>query len=467
MGNSKLRGKDLRKINYKTDRGNSLAINTMSRHFKHLSKVEKLNILQDVLLHPQKYLSDQYLSQIAEEFIDTPRKKSGNHFDLLENSKAFNVFGSQHIEPDTFKQMEMLMRLPVTVAGALMPDAHIGYGLPIGGVLATDGVIIPYGVGMDIGCRMSLTLYDVPANFIRQNKHMIKTALEKHTHFGIGTVPGRREDHEVLSRSEFMETELLRQYHSKAAAQLGSSGSGNHFVEVGVVELDEENRFGLAEGNYVGLLAHSGSRGMGAAIAKYYVQVAIEKCKLPKGATHLAWLDLKSEEGLEYWRAMNLAGDFAKACHDVIHHKLSNAMGLKPLVRIENHHNFAWKEIIDNKEVIMHRKGATPAAEGQLGIIPGSMTAPGYIVSGKGNSNSLNSASHGAGRKMSRKKARESLTGSEMRKHLRQMEVTLIGGGVDEAPRAYKNLEDVMENQKDLVKKEGKFYPKIVRMDKN
>jgi len=467
MGNSKIRGKDLRKINYKTDRGNSLAINTMSRHFKHLSKIEKLNILQDVLLHPQKYLSDQYLSQIAEEFIETPRKKSGENFQLIEIPKAFNVFGSQHIEPDTIKQMEMLMRLPVTVAGALMPDAHVGYGLPIGGVLATDGVIIPYGVGVDIGCRMSLSLYDVPADFIRQNTYMIKTALKTNTHFGIGTVPGHREDHEVLSRGEFMETELLRQYHSKAAAQLGSSGSGNHFVEVGVVELDDENRFGLAKGNYVGLLAHSGSRGLGAAIAKHYVQVAIQKCRLPKGATHLAWLDLESEEGQEYWRAMNLAGDFAKACHDVIHQKLSKAMDIKPVAKIENHHNFAWKEIIDNKEVIMHRKGATPAAEGQLGIIPGSMTAPGYIVSGKGNANALNSASHGAGRKMSRKKARESLTGSEMKKHLRQMGVTLIGGGVDEAPWAYKNLEDVMESQDHLVKKEGKFYPKIVRMDKN
>jgi len=162
-----------------------------------------------------------------------------------------------------------------------------------------------------------------------------------------------------------------------------------------------------------------------------------------------------------------LAGDYAKACHDVIHRKLAKAIGLKAVAKVENHHNFAWKETqLDGQELIVHRKGATPAKLGQMGIIPATMLHPGYIVSGKGNEGSLNSASHGAGRKMSRKKAKETLTRSEMNKQLKAAGITLIGGGVDESPWAYKNIEDVMKSQKDLVKIEGKFYPKIVKMNK-
>ena len=132
---------------------------------------------------------------------------------------------------------------------------------------------------------------------------------------------------------------------------------------------------------------------------------------------------------------------------------------------VENHHNFAWKEKMpDGKEVIVHRKGATPAGKGVLGIIPGSMTAPGFIVRGKGSVLSLNSASHGAGRQMSRKKAKESLTKSDVRKHLKSKGVTLIGGGLDEAPMAYKDIHQVMKSQANLVDIIGTFLPKIVRM---
>jgi tRNA-splicing ligase RtcB len=293
-------------------------------------------------------------------------------------------------------------------------------------------------------------------------------AIKEQTHFGIGKMQQTIEEHEVLDRAEFREIELLKKLHGKAKGQIGTSGSGNHFVEVGVVELDDDNNFGLKAGNYVGVLAHSGSRGLGAAIANYYMRVAIDTCWLPKGAQHLAWLDLNTEAGIEYWMAMNLAGDYAKACHDVIHRKMAKAIGLEPYKKIENHHNFAWKEKqVDGRELIVHRKGATPAQEGQLGIIPATMIDPGYIVSGKGNESSLYSASHGAGRRLSRGKAKSSITGSEVKKMLKQANVTLIGGGVDEAPMAYKNLEDVMSSQKELLNIEGKFYPKIVRMDKH
>jgi len=188
---------------------------------------------------------------------------------------------------------------------------------------------------------------------------------------------------------------------------------------------------------------------------------------LPAHAQHFAWLDLESEAGQEYWLSMNLAGEYAKACHDQIHYHLCKYLGIKPVAKVENHHNFAWKEKgLTGEELIVHRKGATPAAKGELGIIPGSMATSGYVVRGKGEAASLFSAAHGAGRKMSRKKAKESYTGSELKKVLSREGVTLIGGGVDEAPIAYKDIDEVMESQVNLVDVIGKFTPKIVRMDK-
>jgi len=219
---------------------------------------------------------------------------------------------------------------------------------------------------------------------------------------------------------------------------------------------------------YAALLSHSGSRGLGAAIAKHYTQIAMNTCKLPRHAQQLAWLDLDSEAGQEYWLTMTLAGDYAKACHERIHANLLKALGLKAIMVIENHHNFAWKDTLTNgKEVVIHRKGATPAHAGELGIIPGSITKPAYLVSGKGADNALFSASHGAGRAMSRQKAKDNMTVSGMKKMLTNADVTLIGGSVEENPLAYKDIETVIQAQKELVNIEGKFFPRIARMNKD
>jgi len=470
MGTSKLKVRDLKQFNYTSDIAKSLALKAIrDREFKFLSKTEKLEILAHVNENPDEYLNHEIFSKLAEHLAEVGKEESDYQVhDLNEQSKPYQVYGQKFIDQNTMKQMDQVMRLPVAAQGALMPDAHVGYGLPIGGVLATQNEVIPYGVGLDIGCRMSLTIYDVPANYISGNKHKIKNALQEQTHFGIGTIQNNMEDHEVLDRREFQEVELLRQYHGKAMRQLGTSGSGNHFVEVGAVELPRSNNIGLPEGNYVGVLAHSGSRGMGAAIASYYTQVAMDTCILPKSAKHLAWLDLNTEAGMEYWIAMNLAGYYAKACHDVIHRKMARSLGLKPYLKIENHHNFAWKETQSNgEELIVHRKGATPAQQGAWGIIPSSMTAPGYIVTGKGDADALNSASHGAGRRYSRRKAKECFTRSDLKKRLKKERVTLLGGGVDEAPMVYKDLDAIMPFQSDLVHAEGKFFPQIVRMNKD
>ncbi len=469
MGSNKLKGKDLRKIKFPSDKVKSMVSGLLSRYYKHASKEEQIKLINDLLEDPHSFLEDETWGKVAEEMVitDGEDQQDNLEIELTSEPKPYRVFGKKFIDQSAIQQMDLAMKLPIAIDGALMPDAHGGYGLPIGGVLATANSVIPYGVGLDIGCRMSLTLYDLPENYIDRNNYQLKTTLKENTHFGVGKIQDTDEDHEILERPEFRSTELLRQLHGKAQKQLGTSGSGNHFVEFGNVVLEEGNSLGFPAGNYMGILAHSGSRGFGATIAGYYTKVAKDVCKLPRGAQHLAWLDLDTEAGQEYWMSMNLAGDYAKACHDVIHRKLAKSLGIKPLTKVENHHNFAWKESMANgKTMIVHRKGATPAAKGKLGIIPGSMTQPGYIVSGLGEATSLNSASHGAGRKLSRTKAKSSITGSMMKKLLKQERITLLGGGVDEAPMVYKDLEQVMGNQQQLVKTEGKFYPRIVRMDK-
>ncbi len=439
----------------------------MSNKYKHLNKNEKLNILSNVLNSPGDYLNDENLSSLANALMVKEESKKPDLISLKKQLGEYKVFGKQFISENTIKQMEQIMMLPISVKGALMPDAHEGYGLPIGGVLAADNTVMPYGVGQDIGCRMSLTLFDGGEDFLKRYDYQIKMALKEKTCFGIGDKHSFNYDHEILERSEFKEFSLANGLHGKARRQLGTSGSGNHFVELGIAEMKKDNIINVDEGKYVAILSHSGSRGFGAEISKYYTKLALQTCRLPKGYTHLAWLDMDTEAGQEYWILMHLAGDYAKACHDLIHKAISKDLGLKEIGRVENHHNFAWKEKLgDGKEYIIHRKGATPAGKDVAGIIPASMATPGYIVRGKGEESSLLSASHGAGRKMSRKKARESFTKSELKKLLKQNKISLIDGGVEESPFAYKNIEDVMMAQRSLVEIEGSFMPKIVRMNK-
>lgn len=466
MSNNKLRGKDLNKIGFENDVSRSVAITTASRHMKHAKKEEILALFQKIKETPADYEFDPLFGLLANTFMVKDKLKDFNTYDLLQETGLLKIYGRKGIEREAKQQMEIAMSLPVSIRGALMPDAHSGFGLPIGGVLAVENAVIPFGVGLDIGCRMALSIYEVPGNYISRHHYELKTALKEFTHFGMDGALEFKQEHEVLDRDEFHQTDLLRKLHGKAIRQLGSSGSGNHFVEFGLVELNDSNTVGLPAGIYMGLLSHSGSRGLGANVAQHYTKLAMEVCKLPRVAQHMAWLDLNSAEGQEYWMSMNLAGDYAKACHDRIHINISKAIGLKPLVKVENHHNFAWKEELDGREVIVHRKGATPAHKGELGIIPGNMTDAGYLVAGKGISDSLNSASHGAGRSMSRKKAKESITVSSFRKMVESAGVTLIGASSEESPFAYKDIEEVMMAQQNLVDIHGKFTPKIVRMNK-
>ncbi len=463
---NKLRSKDFKKLGITSNITISIAMAILKKHYKHHSTIEKLNLIQKIKETQEKYLEDDILCKIAFEFHE-PMVPESEPILLVDKEKDLKVFGRPLIKSNAFLQMKTVMKLPIVEKGALMPDSHLGYGLPIGGVLATKDAVIPFAIGMDIGCRMSLTLYEVTERFFKMHEHKFKQSIIDNTAFGLAKVIGYSQEHEFLDRDVFNQTPLLKRLKSKAAKQLGSSGSGNHFVEWGLVELKEDEQIGLPAGTYLGLLAHSGSRGFGASIAKYYSDLAREESLLPHNMRHLGWLDLNEEKGQEYWLSMNLAGDYARACHDKIHYNIAKAMGLKSVAKIENHHNFAWREKVNGEELIVHRKGSTPAGKNVLGIIPGSMTDPRHIVKGKGFEGSIASASHGAGRKHSRKETIARNTKSDMRKKLRRKRVTLIGGALDESPYAYKSLEQVMSYQDDLVETVGKFYPRIVRMDRD
>jgi tRNA-splicing ligase RtcB (3'-phosphate/5'-hydroxy nucleic acid ligase) len=462
--------KDLFYVGYTQGKCLGIALETATAHFADttMAKQDVMILFKSVRKHPEQYLDDEVMGRLANTFHDEAEKEAAKAtISLMEQPMPFSIYGADKIEDGALAQMQTAMRLPVTVAGALMPDAHQGYGLPIGGVLATNNAVIPYGVGVDIGCRMALTVFDIPETHFFDHLSSFKRELLAHTAFGAGNgFKGKDKSyHHILEHKTFGMNNLLRGLHDKAASQLGSSGGGNHFVEWGVIDFAQnDTALGVEKGRYVALLTHSGSRGMGATIAGYYTKLAKELCKLPDEAANLAYLDLDSEAGQEYWLAMNLAGDYASACHEVIHRKLTKAIGGTALATIENHHNFAWKEQHNGQEVIVHRKGATPAAKGVMGIIPGSMTAPGFLVRGKGAADSLHSASHGAGRQMSRTKASKSVKMQDLKAYLKEVGVQLIGGGTDEAPAAYKDIHQVMAAQTDLVDVVAKFQPKMVRM---
>lgn len=457
----KFTGKEILAIGYPQGKVVGIIQETAKAAFLGGEKNLAIAQLKAVLDQPETFLDHKDFSPIATELL----RPVDTTISLKEAPDSYKIYGVEGIEEGALKQIETAMKLPVAKAGALMPDAHQGYGLPIGGVLATENAIIPYAVGVDIGCRMCLSIYDFPASILTERKNDLKKMLKNNSRFGRDSFK-RPQDHEVLEHSLWKEIPIIKELKDRAHRQIGTSGGGNHFVEFGIVEiLDPANEFGLAVGEYLGLLSHSGSRGFGAKVANHYTKLAMDTCKLPQEAKHLAWLDLDTEKGQEYWLAMNLAGEYASACHHQIHARMAVGLRTQPLTMIENHHNFAWKEKnAQGQERIVHRKGATPAGKGVLGIIPGSMTAPGFIVRGKGNEESINSASHGAGRQMSRTKAKNTLDEAAVSQHLQDAGVELLGAGLDEAPMAYKDIHQVMEHQKDLVEVVGSFLPKIVRM---
>ena len=365
-----------------------------------------------------------------------------------------------HFEEETFRQIENVERLPVTECTALMPDAHPGYGMPIGGVAALHEAIAPGFVGYDIACRMMVTVLDIsPSDFLQQ-RSKIAGIMQASTRFGVSShyERGEQKDHPVMDDSRWKETDILRSLKSLAREQLGSSGSGNHFFDA-LIGIDV-----FSNQDVVAIMTHSGSRGVGYKIASHYIQLAKQETQqavggVPKG---YEWLSMNRDSGREYFRAMSLMGDFAHANHEIIHDEFLSRSGIRMREQFENHHNFAWLE----GSRVIHRKGATPAHQGQIGIIPGSSGSASYVTRGLGNVDSLESCSHGAGRISSRTDARKRFDAAAFERHMKAKDILGIGIARDESWRAYKDIDEVIRYQVEagLLEVIMRLEPKIVVM---
>ncbi len=420
-------------------------------------------LIPQIVAAPADFVADELYGELALALINF------SETDVKLGHVDYQVWGDD-LDEVSHQQMTNACMLPVARAGALMPDAHSGYGLPIGGVLACENAVIPYGVGVDIACRMKLSITDLPPKLLLDNDPAscaeLDRALGKGTLFGTGQQWKKPAEHSVLDE-DWSITAVTREIHQRAVGQLGTSGSGNHFVEWGLVTLPADE-LGLAAGTYVALLSHSGSRGPGARVCQRYTDIARQnmpaRIRNDNRLKHLSWLEMDSEAGQEYWLAMNLMGRYASANHQVIHDRVTKLAAAQVLASVENHHNFAWLEEHQGQMWYVHRKGATPAGKNELGVIPGNMADSCFVVRGKGNPASLNSASHGAGRKMSRTAAKAQFNWKQWKDHLARKNVRLLAGGIDEVPGAYKNIHHVMQNQQDLVDVVGEFLPRIVMM---
>jgi tRNA-splicing ligase RtcB (3'-phosphate/5'-hydroxy nucleic acid ligase) len=352
------------------------------------------------------------------------------------------------LEASAYEQAYNLTRLPFAFNHiALMSDCHSGFGMPIGGVLATEGVIIPNCVGVDIGCgmvavRTSLTSID------KEILKKVLSAIRERIPLG----PDHNKESQAWDGfNSAPDIQIVQQQLKAASYQLSSLGGGNHFLECQ-----------LGSDGHVWLMLHSGSRNFGYKIAEAYHKKALSLCErwhsdIPN--KDLSFLPMESPEAKEYFSAMNFALEFAKENRfrmiEIM--KESIAAYVKEVKFDETlnvHHNYARWENHYGKNVIVHRKGATSAREGELGIIPGSQGTKSYIVRGKGNFESFNSCSHGAGRLMGRKDAIRRLDLKAEQKLLDDQGIIHSirnQGDLDEAPSAYKNIDTVIANQADLV----------------
>jgi len=260
MGN--IKPKELSKLGYTDNAARSIAVEIIHKYCKHDSQEDIITILQHIIQSPEEYRQDATWGKLA--LALSPQKAETSMYSFREVPISYRIFGENGIDDLAKSQMATAMLLPVTIEGALMPDGCAGYGLPIGGVLATtDDIVIPYAVGKDIACRMSLTILDAGVDFFDKHYDRSVEALVDNTAFGLDGIIPFKQYHPLFDKNEFRDIAILRKNREKAIRQLGSSGKGNHFVDLCEVNLDENNGMGLPAGCYVGILSHSGSRGLG------------------------------------------------------------------------------------------------------------------------------------------------------------------------------------------------------------
>lgn len=376
------------------------------------------------------------------------------------------------VEEEARKQLHRTAKMPFIYKWlAVMPDVHWGMGSTVGSVIPTKGAIIPAAVGVDIGCGMAAVRTSLEANDLPDSLAEVRSAIEEAVPHGRsdgsindigswkGTYPNRiMENEEVRALLSFLWNSIVSKHpkvsgklnaHAQASNMIGTLGTGNHFIEIC---LDEQDR--------VWVMLHSGSRGIGNRIGRYFIEKAKEEMRrffinLPDA--DLAYLPEGSELFEDYWTALQWAQQYARVNRDLMLEQVISAMHktLPPFTledsAVNCHHNYVSREHHFGENVLVTRKGAVRARKGDLGIIPGSMGARSYIVSGKGNAEAFTSCSHGAGRRMSRGEAKKRFTLEDHIKATEGVECRKDEGVIDETPGAYKDIDAVMEAQKDLV----------------
>ena len=368
------------------------------------------------------------------------------------------IFGVH--DDNTIKQFNRCLATGNTVGGVLCADGHYGYSQPVGGVIVYDGQISPSGVGYDIACGNKAVKTDLTYDEIKDDLPSIMDDIARQISFGIGRKNKEDVDHELFDDPNWSVFESIgkhehNQLKSLARKQLGTVGAGNHFVDI----LIEEKTGSIWVAN------HFGSRGFGHRTASGFLNLANGRDFLTKAPGESmdqppTLLDLKSELGDMYYRAMRLAGRYAYAGRDYVIDRVLRILGAYAMFIVHNHHNFAWKEVHNNREYIVIRKGATPSAPGQLGFVGGSMGDISVIVRGKDNlenKNAFYSTIHGAGRIMSRtqaagrmnwrtrKRSGGKISYEQMHNAVTSFGVELRGGGPDESPFVYRKLKDVLD----------------------
>jgi len=399
--------------------------------------------------------------------LDQLAQKFGNNFEYdlqFDMSPLVSYLPIEEMENKTFKQFWNLRRLPFIYSHvAAMPDAHLGYGMPIGGVVATKGVIIPNAVGSDISCGVTFIRTSIPHQPLASQTEYLKKVMElirkavpigynHHKEAYTGNLMPNPDNFLISGRKR----SVCGRQHQAALKQIGTLGGGNHFIE-----LQRSDNFDHS----ICIMIHSGSRNLGYQVADHYNKVAKKLNKKwhtkvdPKW--DLAFLPLDSEEGQDYIQEMNYCVQFAEANRSLMLNRVMKAFReVFPDIKFSGHcdvnHNFARMEKHLGEDVMVHRKGATSAAHGEIGLIPGSQGTKSYIVMGKGNPLSFRSCSHGAGRVMGRKDAKRNLDLETEKKKLDDQGIIHSIQNVkdlDEAPGAYKDIDQVIHNQRDLITK--------------
>lgn len=371
------------------------------------------------------------------------------------------IFGKH--DENTLLQIKTVAQQDRVVAAALMADGHLGYGMPIGGVVAYDNAISPEGVGYDIACGNKAVRTNLRTEDVRADLGAIMDRIFDEVAFGVGQASGLWMDHEVFDRDEWS-IPIAKTHKQMAQQQLGSVGSGNHYVDL----LDDE------DGNlWVGV--HFGSRGLGHKIASSFMTDG----PMMKPVTVI---DLSTDQGSDYWALMELAGAYAYAGRDCVVNQVLDIFGGQSVYEVHNHHNYAWKEVHDEQEVVVVRKGATPAFNAQEGFVGGSMGDDAVILEGDASGGheadqkrALYSTVHGAGRVMSRTAAKGkwkkgvqvsegAVKRDEMQEWLTRRGVELRGADLDEAPQAYRRLPDVLAAQGPTINVKHMLHPIGVAM---